>query len=183
MTQNEKTPKTGEVVSQAKNAKSDNGKSTPKEYVKMRDMQEKDITQLPKFPANVLKNKSKRGNIFYELSVRLNRLLTVRIPLNDIEFYLITKLRGLSEDKPIQTIDVWCRLVEGFTENGVNWKRYEVYVCKDVVFDKWFTDQEKTLMDVAKIELPFIKSEIKIDNSNDYELDDEEVAKKYKGIF
>lgn len=180
MTQNEKTTvkKDVEVVESKKV-----GKSTQVEYVKMSDMSQDDIFKLPKFQANVIKNKSKRGNIFYELHIRLDRVLTITKRLTETDYYLIVGYRGISEEKPIQTIDVWCRFVEGENESTGTWKRYEIYVCKALTISDWFNDKEIALMDVAKINLPFIKSGLKLDTADDHLLDEEELARKYKGIF
>lgn len=180
MTQNEKTTKKEKVVEVIGAV----GNSTQKnEYVRMSEMKQEDILKLPKYKANVIKNKSKRGNVYYELHVVLERRLTITKRLTETEFYLIVGYRGISEDKPIQTIDVWCRFVEGENETTGLWKRYEIYVCKALTLSGWFDEKQIALMDVCKIELPFIKSGIKLDTSEDHLLDEEELERKYKGIF
>lgn len=180
MTQNEKTTvkKNVEVVESKKV-----GKSTQIEYVKMSEMTQEDILKLPRFSANVIKRKSKSGNLIYEINIKLHRTLSITKFLTETDFYLLVGYRGINEDKPIQTIDVWARFVEGQNENTGTWKRYEVYVCKALTLQGWFDEKEIALMEVMNINLPFIQSGLKLDNSEDHLLTEEEREAKYKGIF
>lgn len=185
MTQNEKTLKNGEVVSQTKNTKSVAGKPAQVEYVKFREMQGDNILKLKTFPANVVKTQSKRKNMFYTLTVKLHNLLKLEIRLSELEYDLIVAYRGLSGNRPIETLDVWVRLIEGVRagDETEKWKRYEVFVCNSVLFEGFFNDQQLAMIKVAKIELPFMQSAAKINEKEDIDLTDEEKAEKYKGVF
>lgn len=184
MTQNEKTPKDGAVVSQT-NTKKNDVKPTQVEYVKFSQMKQDDILKLSEFPASVVKTKSKRNMIYYTLTVKLHNLLKLEIRLSELEYNLIVAYRKLEEDRPINSVSVWVRLIEGVRADDENekWRRYEIFVCNSVTFDDFFNDQHLALMKIAKIELPFVKSAAKINEKEDEELTDVEKAAKYKGVF
>lgn len=135
-----------------------------KSYVKRSEMTGEDILKLPKFNANLVKQKSRRGQVQFKLVVQLDELLKKEVYLNEVQFNLIVLERKLNANLPIQHLIVPVRLVKGVSVNGLEWKRYEFFVTKNVVLTGFFTNYEVALIDVAKLNLDFIVSDEKIED-------------------
>lgn len=133
-------------------------------YVKKSEMTGEDILKLPKFNANLIKQKTRRGQVQFKIVVQLDELLRKEVYLNEVQFNLIVLERKLNSNVPIQHLIVPVRLVQGVSVNGRNWKRYEFFVTKNVVLSGFFNHHEVALIDVAKLNLDFITSDEKIED-------------------
>lgn len=133
-------------------------------YVKKSEMTGEDILKLPKFNANLIKQKNRRGNVQFKIVVQLDELLKKEVYLNEVMFNLIVLERKLNANLPIQHLIVPVRLVKGVSTNGRDWKRYEFFVTKNVILTGFFTQHEVALIEVAKLNLDFIVSDEKIED-------------------
>lgn len=146
-------------------------KKSVAEYVKLSEMSKEDILALPVYPGNLIKQKSRRGQVYYRLVIQLHPLLKVekRGGLSETEFNLIVLERKLSFDYPIQNISVPGRLIRGVSETGREWFRYEFFVSKNYVFKDFFNGAEMALIKVGNLDLPFIDSPEKISEEEIYQ--------------
>lgn len=133
-------------------------------YVKKSEMKAEDILKLPKFNANLVKQKNRRGQVQFKIVVQLDELLKKEVYLNEVMFNLIVLERKLNANLPIQHLIVPVRLVKGVSTNGRDWKRYEFFVTKNVILTGFFTQHEVALIEVAKLNLDFIVSDEKIED-------------------
>lgn len=141
------------------------------EYVKLSEMSKEDILALPVYRANLIKQKSRRGQVYYRLVIELHPLLKIekRGGLSETEFNLICLERKLSFDLPIQGISVPVRLVRGKSESGKEWARFECFVSKSYVFKDFISQTELALIKAGDLDLPFIDSPEKIDDEELYQ--------------
>lgn len=135
-----------------------------KVFVKLSEMQADDKNALPKFRANLLKTKSKRGQVYYRLSIELHELLKIDKTLQEKEFTLIVLERKLRMDLGIQGLAVAIRLIKGKTNTGRDWYRYEVFVSKSFTLTGFLDDTDIALMQAGNIKLSWVDSPEKIDD-------------------
>ena len=130
-----------------------------KAYVKLSDMQAKNILALPSYRANLIKQRSKRRQVYYRLSVELHHLLKIERTLQEKEFNLIVLERKMLMDKPIQGLLIPVRLVKGKTSTDREWYRYEMFVSKNFVLTGFLDDTDVALMKAGSIDFNWIESE------------------------
>lgn len=133
-------------------------------YVKKSEMTGEDILKLPKFNANLIKQKTRRGQVQFKIVVQLDELLKKEVYLNEVQFNLIVLERKLNANLPIQHLIVPVRLIKGVSTNNREWKRYEFFVTKNVILSGFFDQYEVALIDVGKLNLDFIISDEKIED-------------------
>lgn len=141
------------------------------EYVKLSEMSKEDILSLPVYSANLVKQKSRRGQVYYRLVIQLHPLLKIekRGGLTETEFNLIVLERKLSFDVPIQGISVPGRLIKGMSESGREWFRFELFISKSYRYCDFLSNAEMALIKAGNLDLPFIDSPEKIDDEELYQ--------------
>lgn len=154
--------------------KTEKEKKVESVYVKLAEMQAEDILALPKFRANLIKQRSKRKQVYYRLSVEFHSLLKVDKTLQEKEFNLIVLERKMGMDKPIQGLLVPVRLIKGKTDTDREWYRYEMFVSKNFVMTGFFDQTDIALMKAGNIEFEWIESEERYDDElvNSFTIED-----------
>jgi len=147
-----------EKVIEKKEASKTNDVKVNAEYVKLADMVGKDILALPRFNGNLVKEKSKRGKLYYKLVVEIDPLLKIERTLLEKEFNLIVLERKLRNDLPIQGFVVPVRLLSGKSDKDREWFRYEFFVSKNFTINEFFDSTDVALIHAANLKLDFIKS-------------------------
>lgn len=130
-----------------------------KAYVKLSDMQANDILVLPRFRANLIKQKSKRRQVYYRLSVELHHLLKIERTLQEKEFNLIVIERKMLMDKPIQGLLIPVRLIKGKSTTDREWYRYEMFVSKNFVLTGFLDDTDIALMKAGGLKFHWVESD------------------------
>lgn len=133
-------------------------------YVKLSDMEAKDILALPRYNGNLVKTKTRRGQIQYKIIIQLDPLLKIERYISETEFNLVVLERNLRFELPIQHLIIPGRLIAGTSVNNRDWKRYEFFVSKNLVLTNFFAQHEVALIYAAKLQLEFIKSDEKYDD-------------------
>lgn len=159
------------METQKQDAKKEIKKEGVAEYVKLSEMSKEDILALPVYRANLIKQKSRRGQVYYRLVIELHPLLKIekRGGLSETEFNLICLERKLSFDLPIQGISVPVRLVRGKSESGKEWARFECFVSRNFVFKDFLDQTELALIKAGNFDLPFIDSPEKVTDEEIYQ--------------
>ena len=130
-------------------------------YVKLSEMTASDKLALPRFKAEVIKRKSKRGQIQYKLIVELHPLLKIERILLEKHFNLIVLERKLNFHLPIQSLIIPVRLIKGKSNTDRDWYRYEFFVSKSFTLNAFFDEADIALIRAGDIKLDFILSDEK----------------------
>ena len=151
-------------------------------YVPLGQMKIEDIQKLDRVYFTLAVNKSKKGEIYYQLKVSFDvdntDLFSKTFIINQIRYnlisYILTKI-GIKADGPVDSFGGYIRIIKGkSTDDEREWYRYEIYVVKDITLTGFFTDEEvrwiKILVKENKLKLNTYESKAVIDRASAQDL-------------
>lgn len=120
--------------------------SEKNDYVLFKNMNAEEIRKLDRVRIEIVKNKNKKGNIYYQITVKFSdRLLVTVLNVTSTLYYLIIDRLKLEDKVGIHTLISYCRVLKGQKEESEEWARFELFITDEVKIKQFFSNSEWAL--------------------------------------